>query len=136
MIHGSALETLSLIIKEYASKGTMQMTHSILWLMAFLSGLLPAVALAQQTQGPYYGHHMWNDGWGGWFFGPIMMLVFIAVAVVVIVLLVRWLGGPGSHGGGIHQLHGKTPLDILKERFARGEIDKDEFEERRRILGE
>jgi putative membrane protein len=89
---------------------------------------------AQQGEGPYYGHHMWGGGWSGWFFGPIMMIVFIAIAVVVIVLLVRWLGGPG-HGAPPHHLSpGKTPLDILKERFARGEIDKEEFEERRRLL--
>ena len=31
---------------------------------------------------------------------------------------------------------GKTSLDILKERFARGEIDKDEYQERKRILGD
>ncbi len=30
----------------------------------------------------------------------------------------------------------RTPLDILKERFAQGEIDKEEYEERRRVLGE
>ncbi len=91
-----------------------------------------APVLAQQAQGSSYGPHMWD---GGWFFGPIMLIVFIAVAVVVVVLLVRWLGGPG-HGGAIHGPPGKTPLDVLKERFARGEIDKDEFEERRRVLGE
>jgi putative membrane protein len=78
---------------------------------------------------------MWHGGWYGWFFGPIMMIAFIAVVVVVVVLLVRWLGGPG-HGGALHSPPGKTPLDILKERFARGEIDKEEFEDRRRVLGE
>ncbi len=81
-----------------------------------------------------YGPHMWNGGWYGWFFGPIMMIVFIGVAAVVVVLLVRWLGG--GHGGAPHHARGKTPLDILKERFARGEIDKEEFEERRRVLDE
>lgn len=30
----------------------------------------------------------------------------------------------------------RTPLDILRERFARGEIDKEEFDQRRRVLGE
>ena len=78
---------------------------------------------------------MWDGGWHGWFFGPIMMIVFIAVTVIVVVLLVRWLGAP-SHGPAWRGPPGKTPLDILKERFARGEIDKQEFEERRRTLGD
>jgi len=46
----------------------------------------------------------------------------------------RWLGG--SHGASPHSSPTKTPLDILKERFARGEIDKEEFEKRRRVFGE
>jgi putative membrane protein len=93
-------------------------------------------AWAQQSRG-YYGNHMGFGGGFGWFIGPIMMIVFIAVTVVVIVLIVRWLGGPGhwpsSH---MHMPTGKTALDILKERYARGEIDKQEFEERRKILGD
>ncbi len=91
---------------------------------------VPALA---QTYGD--NPHMGAWGWGGMILGPIMMIVFIAVAVVVVVLLVRRLGGPG-HGGALHSPPGKMPLDMLKERFAKGEIDKEEFEERRRTLGE
>jgi putative membrane protein len=94
--------------------------------------LLPSTVLAQQ-HGPGYGGHMMNGGWHGWFVGPIIMIVFISVAVVVVVLLLRWLGVL-SHGSPPHQPPTKTPIDILKERLARGEIDKEEFEERRRIL--
>jgi len=69
--------------------------------------------------------------------GPFFMIFWLAAVVVLVVLLVRWLGGPWH---GVQPLHGappaRTPLDILKERFARGEIDKDDFEERRRILWE
>jgi putative membrane protein len=70
-------------------------------------------------------------GWGGMIFGPIMMIVVL----ILIVLAVRWLVESGR-GGGSHNPPGQTPLDILEERFAKGEIDKVEFEERRRVLGE
>ncbi len=95
---------------------------------------LSSAAWAQQQGGPNYGPHMWGDG--SWmFFGPMMMIVFIAVIVIVVVLIVRWLGGSG-HGGAPYPPPGKTPRDILKERFAKGEIDTEEFEECRRTLGE
>lgn len=68
-------------------------------------------------------------------FGPLFMILVLAVVVAVAVLLVRWLGGPWQSVQP-HMPPGRTPLDILKERFARGEIDKEEFEERRRVLGE
>ena len=67
------------------------------------------------------------------FFGPIMMAIFVAALVIVVVLLVRWLGGT-SHGPAMLPPSVKTPLDMLKERFARGEIDKEDYEERRRFL--
>ncbi|MDW3098659.1 MAG: SHOCT domain-containing protein [Alphaproteobacteria bacterium] len=95
-----------------------------------------SLALAQQVQVPNCGPHMWSGGWHGWFLGPIMMIVFIAVAIVVVVFLLRWLGGTGQGAAQHAHATGRTPLDILKERFAKGEIDKEEFEERRRVLGE
>ena len=100
---------------------------------------LPATALMTvPAVAQTYGNHpyMGSWGWGMMILGPIMMIVFIAVAVAVVVLLVRWLGGTAGQGGALHSPPGKMPLDILKERFAKGEIDKEEFEERRRVLGE
>lgn len=69
--------------------------------------------------------------------GPLFMILVLAVLVAAVVLLVRWVGGPWQ--GTLPPHHtpaSRTAIDILKERFARGEIDKDEFEERRRVLGE
>ena len=113
------------------------MSRLIGYLMLSGMGVILATrALAQQTQATPYGQHMWNGSWHGWFFGPIMMIVFIAVAVVVVVLLVRWLGGSGHRNAPHSPPPDKTALDVLKHRFARGEIDKEEFEERRRLLGD
>jgi putative membrane protein len=84
-----------------------------------------------------YGPHMmwWGGGWYGMILGPLFMILVLAAVIAVAVLLVRWLGGPWQ-GAGPQVPPGRTPLDILKERFARGEIDKAEFEERRRVLGD
>jgi putative membrane protein len=64
------------------------------------------------------------------------MILVLALVIAVAVLLVRWLGGSSQAGAPHQPSPAGTPLDILKERFARGEIDKEEFEERRRVLGE
>jgi len=94
--------------------------------------MLSLGALADGPEGAGYAHHgMWGGGWGGMFFGLIMMLLVIAAIVAVVVLVVRVLGGGGFGTG---KPSGKTPTDILEERFARGEIDAAEFEERRRVL--
>ncbi|PWG64145.1 hypothetical protein DEM34_05820 [Spiribacter halobius] len=102
----------------------------------------PIQAWAQSGGGAYergYGPHMmdWGAGWYGMFLGPLMMILVLVVVVAVAVMLVRWLGGSGQGPQPPqHSQPGRTPLDILKERYARGEIDTQEFEERRRVLGE
>lgn len=79
---------------------------------------------------------MWgNEGGYGMFFGPLFMILILAATVAAIVFLVRWLSG-AQQGFGPASLTPpvQTPLDILKERFAKGEINKEEFDERRRAL--
>jgi putative membrane protein len=75
----------------------------------------------------------WNGGWGAMMFGPLLM-VFVPVALVLILLWALRRSGPSS-ASSAHPQPPQAPLDILKERFARGEIDKEEYQEKRRILG-
>lgn len=79
-----------------------------------------------------YGQNMM---WGGAVLGPLFMILALVVAITISILLVRWFSGPWpvTHGEAPRL---QTSLDILKTRFARGEIDQDEFETRRRVLGE
>jgi putative membrane protein len=87
------------------------------------------------SQGPYpCGPYMmsWGGGGYGTILGPIFMIIVLALAVAIGVLLVRWLGGPWFAPS---PPRGPTALEILKERYARGEIDKEEYEERSRVLG-
>ena len=72
----------------------------------------------------------WGGHWGGMWLGPIWMIVWLAVLVAIIVGLVRWLGGLGGDG------RRSTPSarDILDERYARGEIDREEYVKRKQDI--
>ena len=79
------------------------------------------------------------NGYGGYGFGGMfMMLLFWGVVIWLIVYLARGKGHMGGHMCG-HDHDGghgkdKNSLDILKERYAKGEIDKKEFEEKKKDL--
>lgn len=111
------------------------------WLTALPVSVLalvqPLLARAQQAEPPYppWGWHgpghMWSGGWGGWWGGPLMMLGFV-IACIVIILLLRRSGERGHHSHRGDPTH--TALQILNERFARGEIQKPEYEEKKAAL--
>lgn len=77
---------------------------------------------------------MWGyDGGYGWWwgFGALHMLLYWGVLILAITLLVKRLFAGSSRCEGPYI---KTALDILKERYARGEIGKDEYEQKKREL--
>ena len=69
----------------------------------------------------------WNDyGPGPWMFiGPMFMMLMIGVCILMMFFMMRRHGGSRSD----------SATQILKDRFARGEIDKTEFDDRKRALG-
>ena len=77
--------------------------------------------------------HDWGFGWGGgggMFFGPLFMIAGPILLIVLVVLLIRWL--TDSHDSPRPRI--PTPREILDERFAKGEIDREDYETRRKAL--
>ena len=82
-------------------------------------------------QGPMGSRFMRGPGWMWGFgmgLGGLMMLAFFGALLVGLVLLIR------AAGGGIGARKHSTPIDILKRRYAAGEITRDEYEQMRKDL--
>jgi putative membrane protein len=79
------------------------------------------------------GYHDGNWSGGDWLAMSSMMLLFWAVVVALVVWAVRSLRSERRLPDG-DRTQTTSPHDILSERYARGEIDDDEFQHRRELL--
>ena len=106
--------------------------------IAFVAGASALVAagpaLADLPSRSYDGYrHMMGDfGYGGFgmIWGAFLMIVLLAALVAGVVALMRWgtLSGPANGGTG-----GRA-TEVLDMRFANGEIDAEEYAQRKKLL--
>lgn len=81
--------------------------------------------------GPNWGM---MGGWGGYGYGPLHFVIWIVVLIAIVafvVWLLRSFAGPGTHYAAQHRSPG---LDVLEERYARGEINRDEYLQKKRDI--
>jgi len=114
--------------------------------LAVLAVMLFATTLAdaQQASDPpsWYWHHMWGGGWGFWWIFPLLMFLFMIAMCVGVFLLMFRGGGHAHHWMPWHMSAARPPwgdptfsaLQLLNERFAKGEIQKQEYEEKKAAI--
>jgi putative membrane protein len=115
----------------------MQMKKILQWIGGGTFAVLVPLAgnaLAQwRGYGWEHGPGMMGGGYGGSWLGGILMVIFWIAVIIGIIFLIRWLvqsTGSGGHGARSEE----SAVDILKKRYARGEIDKKEFDARKKDL--
>jgi putative membrane protein len=101
--------------------------------LSFSSQWLSSVsAFSQDFQWPW---HMRDYGYGRgmmgyyWFGGFIMWIIIILVIALLVYLIIR-----ARRPEGTDRTFQETPLDILKKRYAKGDITKEEFDEIRKNI--
>ena len=75
--------------------------------------------------------YMHEYGWNGMGFGMVGMLLLWVLLIVAIIVLIKYTRNTGKS---FERTPEKTSLDILKERYAHGEIGREEFEQKKHDL--
>jgi putative membrane protein len=88
--------------------------------------------------GPGWGMMGGWGGYGGYGYGSFHMIIWIVILIAIVALVV-WLVRSLA-GGGMHGMHNMPPrrssgLDVLEERYARGEINRDEYLQKKKDIG-
>jgi putative membrane protein len=102
-----------------------------LWLVIILGLNTALLGTAFGQPEGYMNGHMGRSMMGDWgmgWFGMIMMLLFWVLIIAGIVILIRWMVQKTSSRNRSNIGTGSQAMDILKERYAKGEISQDEFE--------
>ena len=94
-------------------------------------------SFAQGSNYPCWGMGPWMMGGAMGWIGGIFMIFFWILVLVALVLFIRWLVGAGANrrvlpGAQLSQGPVESAADILKKRYARGEITREQFESMRR----
>lgn len=95
--------------------------------MLYLDNII-SIASADSGDGDYFMHHMFS-GSNLNIMGGIFMILFWVVIIIGVVYLVKYFAQTQER-----KKEDKTALSILQERYAKGEINKEEFEEKKKDL--
>lgn len=106
------------------------MSRITIGVSAVALGLATMPVLSQGHVG--YGHdHMW--GGSGWVLGPIFMILILAAVAAVVIVVIKVMADKSHNQKAVD--NADDPVDILRIRYAKGEIDQEEFERRMKTLG-
>jgi putative membrane protein len=123
------------------------MKHRLAVLFLFAFALCaPALVSAQQATEQYWPEpwHMWSGGWGFWWIFPLLMFFLMIAVCVGVFLLMHRAGSHAAHRWAPWHMMGAgsspwgdptySALQILNERFAKGEIQKQEYEDKKAAI--
>ena len=112
------------------------MMKTVFYAAFVLVAQILALISAKLVHAQYGGYGGWGPGMMGYgvmgWFHPIMMLIFWGAVIVAVIFLIRWLA-EANKGSSTFRSE-ETAVEILKKRYARGEINKEEFEQKKKDL--